>query len=241
MSASPEKTLSLSRAWDEFDSYLFDIDGTLIQSTDAVHYFAFCESLSAVAGRPLNLDGVVAHGNVDEGILRDAWSRAGLAEEVWRPRLAEVRDAMCRFVSERVNDLRVEVLPGVREMLTHLQARGAVLGVATGNLRQIGEAKLRQAGLLNFFEVGGWSDGYGYRHDVFRAAVLLARNRTGGDATCCVVGDTPEDVRAAKANGLPVIAVATGIYSVDQLTAEGPNLCVRSLEELREPNKVAGA
>jgi phosphoglycolate phosphatase len=48
----------------------------------------------------------------------------------------------------------------------------------------------------------------------------------------CVVGDTPEDIRAAKANQLDVIAVATGIFSFDLLTAEQPNLCLRSLEEL---------
>jgi phosphoglycolate phosphatase len=55
------------RAWDEFDAYLFDIDGTLINCRDAVHYFAFCESLTRIAGRPMNLDGVVAHGNTDAG------------------------------------------------------------------------------------------------------------------------------------------------------------------------------
>src|SRR5579875_452703 len=44
---------SLGRAWDEFDAYLFDVDGTLMNCTDAVHYFAFNDAISAVAGRPL--------------------------------------------------------------------------------------------------------------------------------------------------------------------------------------------
>ena len=222
----------LSRPWNGFDAYLFDIDGTLINSADAVHYFAFCESLSEVAGRPLNLDGVVAHGNVDGGILRDAWTLAGVPEAAWRPRLAEVRAAMCRFVTEREGDLQVTVLPGVVAMLEHLRAGGATLGTATGNLQVIGEAKLRRAGLLRFFDVGGWSDGLEYRRDVFRAAVDAMRARIGADARVCVVGDTPEDVRAAKANGLEVIAVATGIYSLETLMAEGPELCLGSLTGL---------
>lgn len=222
----------LSRPWNAFDGYLFDIDGTLLNSTDAVHYFAFCESLSAVAGRPLNLDGVIAHGNVDGGILRDAWMRAGVPETDWRPRVAEVRDSMCRFVAERVDDLQIQVLPGVIEVLTHLRAQGAKLAVATGNLQGIGEAKLRRAGLLQYFDFGGWSDGYEYRRDVFRAAVQGMGAVAGTEAALVVVGDTPEDVRAAKANGLEVIAVATGIYSFDQLEAEAPNLCVRSLTDL---------
>jgi FMN phosphatase YigB (HAD superfamily) len=53
------------RKWDAYDAYLFDIDGTLLTCHDAVHYFAFCEALTALAGRELNLDGVVAHGNTD--------------------------------------------------------------------------------------------------------------------------------------------------------------------------------
>ena len=225
-------TSRLSRSWDAFDAYLFDIDGTLIQSHDAVHYFAFCESLSAVAGRSLNLEGVLAHGNVDQGILRDAWTRAGVPEADWRPRLAEVRAAMCHFVDKRQGDLQIEVLSGAREVLQHLRSRGAKLGVATGNLQGIGEAKLRRAGLLDFFDFGGWSDGHEYRRDVLRAAVDRAHHLVGGTAQMCVVGDTPEDVRAARANGLEVIAVATGIYSFEHLQAEAPDLCLQSLTEL---------
>ena len=60
------------RAWDEYDVYLFDIDGTLLECRDAVHYFAFCAVLDSLAGRPLTLEGVTAHGNTDIGILRDA-------------------------------------------------------------------------------------------------------------------------------------------------------------------------
>ncbi len=81
----------LSRTWDAFDGYLFDIDGTLLNCKDAVHYFAFCDALTEVAGRPLNLDGVVTHGNVDAAILRDAFARGGVDEAVWRPRLDEIR------------------------------------------------------------------------------------------------------------------------------------------------------
>lgn len=223
---------TLSRGWYAYDAYLFDIDGTLMNATDAVHYFAFCDALEWVAGRPMTLDGVVAHGNVDVGILRDAWTLGGVPESVWRPRLDEVRSGMCRFVDERRADLQITVLPGVVSVLEHLRAQGAVLGVATGNLAGIGEAKLAVAGLRRFFQFGGYSDAYETRRDVFRGALEQARALAGEGAGVCVVGDTPEDVRSAHANGLEVIAVATGIYSLEQLQAERPERCVGSLEEL---------
>ncbi len=228
-------TVTYSRDWDEYQAYLFDIDGTLIECTDAVHYFAFCEALTQVAGRPLNLDGVVAHGNVDVGILRDAFQIAGVPDKVWRPRLAEIRTFMCGFVQQRRADLCIRVLPQVREVLAHLRGKGAVLGVATGNLEGIGQTKLEQCRLLPLFAFGGYSDAYEFRRDVFGSALAQARALAGEQASVCVVGDTPEDIRAAHSNQLPVIAVATGSYSYEQLLAEKPERCVRSLADLRNP------
>ena len=220
------------RAWDAYDAYLFDIDGTLLHCTDAVHYFAFCEALESLAGRPLNLDGVTAHGNTDIGILRDALKLANVPETHWRPKIGETQAAMCRFVDERQNDICVTVLPGVVAVLDHLRSRGAVLGVATGNLASIGELKLTHGGLLDRFDFGGYSDAYEFRHDVFKGALKKARALVGAEGSVCVFGDTPEDIRAARANGLDVIAVATGIFSFEELTAEMPDRCLRSLEEL---------
>lgn len=223
---------TLGRGWDAFDGYLFDIDGTLMNCTDAVHYLAFGEALSSVAGRPLTIDGVVAHGNVDIGILRDAFARHGVADAEWRVRLPELIAGMGKFVESRRGELRINVLPQVREVLTHLRSRGALLGTATGNLAVIGRVKLGQVGLLELFDFGGWSDGHETRAEVFRAAAADARARRGDGAALCVVGDTPNDVQAARANGLKVIAVATGIYSYEQLAEEQPDLLVCGLGEL---------
>ena len=188
--------------------------------------------MQALSGRPLNLEGVTAHGNTDTGILRDALELAGVHESVWRPHLPQMRLAMAQFVAKRETELCATALPFVAEVLQHLQRRGATLGIATGNLREIGQLKLKRAGLLDYFKVGGWSDAYEHRTDVFRGAVALMREETRPNAAICVVGDTPADVLAARANHLPVIAVATGVYSQQQLAETHPDLCLASFEEL---------
>ena len=225
-------TKATQRRWDEYDAYLFDIDGTLLHCSDAVHYFAFCEALTALAGRALNLDGVTAHGNTDVGILRDALTLAGIPDDVWRPELAKACQSMCKFVEERKGELCVTVLPQVTEVLAHLRGEGRVLGVATGNLHAIGRLKLERCGLLEQFVFGAYSDDFEYRSDVFTSALSKAQALAGHEAAVCVVGDTPEDIRAAHSNGLDVIAVATGTYTFSELSAELPNRCVRSMGEL---------
>jgi len=222
----------LSHSWDAFDAYLFDIDGTLINCTDATHYFAFCEALQELSGQPLNLDGITAHGNTDVGILRDVLTEAGIPESEWRGRIREACNGMADFVERRSDQLCTNVLPQVLHVLEHLRSRGAVLGIATGNLERIGKLKLQRAGLLDFFQFGGWSDDYEYRADVFGGAIAKARALAGDQAALCAVGDTPLDIRAAHENQLPVIAVATGIYSFEQLQQEQPECCIHSFDDL---------
>ena len=220
------------RPWDTYDAYLFDIDGTLLQCTDAVHYFAFCDVLTRTAGRPLNLDGVVAQGNVAPGILRDALEGAGIAESLWRPRLPQMLNDLSQFVEDRRADLCVDVCPGVVAVLEHLRRRGAAIGVGTGNLERIGWAKLERCGLRPFFSFGGFSDAVEWRRDMIAGAMEKARARAGQKASICVLGDTPSDVQAARDNDLDVIAVATGIFSIEELGAAAPDLLIPSLTEL---------
>ena len=219
-------------SWDSYDAYLFDIDGTLLNEVDAIHYFAFCEALTATAGRPLNLDGVVAHGNVDNGILRDAFTLANIPESAWRPHLQKIQQTMCDRVARDQEKLRLNVLPRVPEVLLHLRAKGAILGIATGNLEAIGRLKLSRAGLLAAFDFGGYSDAFEHRHEVFKAALQQARSLTRASANICVVGDTPADIHAAQANDVDVIAVATGIFSLETLQAEVPTRAVATLADL---------
>ncbi len=63
-------------------------------------------------------------------------------------------------------------------------------------------------------------------------AAKKARELAGPDATVCVVGDTPRDIEAARANQLPVIAVATGNFGFDELFTFRPEVCATSLADL---------
>ena len=178
------------------------------------------------------LDGVVTHGNTDVGILRDAFALAEVPEEKWRAQLPEIRKMLCSFVNDKRQELCVNLLPQVRRVLEHLGNKGAKVGVATGNLEEIGKRKLEAVQILEMFHFGGWSDAFEDRSGVFRAAGEIARLHAGPAATIVAVGDTPADVQAARRNGLEVIAVASGIYRFEELQAERPELCIRSFEEL---------
>ena len=217
--------------WDECDAYLFDIDGTLLHAQGGVHTGAFSSSVQAVLGHPLPIDSVPVHGSTDTGILRDAFRLAAIPDEVWQPRLEEILEIMRQSVLEQRNRMSVTVMPGVLSMLAYLKSRGKRLGVATGNLEQIGWLKIEIAGLRDWFTFGGFSDRHAVRSEMIGQA-LTAGQLAGTHARVCVVGDTPSDIAAAKANSLPTIAVATGVYSYQALLQHQPEVCTTTLEAL---------
>jgi phosphoglycolate phosphatase-like HAD superfamily hydrolase len=220
--------------WDAQNAYLFDIDGTLLRSRDRIHYNAFAESVRHVMGHDLSLDGVTLQGNTDPGILRDAFLLTTLEDGHWRGALEEILKHMRENVAARRGEMNLIRMPAIEETLRYLHSRGAELGVATGNLESIGWLKIETIGLREWFTFGGFSDRYMVRAEMIAHAAELARKRAGAQATVCVVGDTVSDIRAAKANGLPTIAVATGQQSFDVLMELEPEVCASSLEALME-------
>lgn len=218
--------------WDGQDAYLFDIDGTLLRSRDRVHMESFAASVRRVTGFEVTLAGVPLAGNTDTGILREAWQKAGIPSEALEPRLDAILAAMAAEVAERRHEMDLVRMPGVEEALRHLAHKGALLGVATGNLEMIGWIKIERAGLREWFRFGGFSDRFPDRAELIGQAARKARAMAGGQARVCVVGDTPRDIAAAHANQLPVIAVATGHFSFEELLAHRPEACATSLADL---------
>jgi phosphoglycolate phosphatase-like HAD superfamily hydrolase len=219
-------------AWDRQDAYLFDIDGTLLRSRDRVHMDSVAAAVQRVTGFEISLAGVMLQGNTDTGILREACRQAGIPAETLEPQIAAILEAMCHHVAERRHQLDPILMPGIEETLDHLARRGALLGVATGNLELIGWMKIEKAGLREWFRFGGFSDRFPLRSELIGHAARKARELAGEAASICVVGDTPRDIEAAHANNLPVIAVATGHSTFDRLLEHNPEVCTTSLADL---------
>jgi phosphoglycolate phosphatase-like HAD superfamily hydrolase len=218
--------------WREFDAYLFDIDGTLLNSRDEVHLHAFLIAMEELYGRTVGLEGVAVQGSTDPIILLRALEKAGVSEADGRRTLSAALARMCDEVESRADELRPEVCAGVPKLLAELKSAGKLIGVASGNVERIGWAKLRAADIDEYFSFGSFADRNESRTEIFQWGAEEARRRLGEQAKVCFVGDTPADVAAAAACGFPVIAVATGIFSLAELGKAGPQMCIPDCETL---------
>lgn len=228
----PQVFIAPGFVWDAQDAYLFDIDGTLLRSRDRIHVDSFATSVQRVTGFEITLAGIALQGHTDTGILREACNQAGIPPEVLSEHTDAILKAMCASVAEQRQSMQLVRMPGVEEALRHLASRGALLGVATGNLELIGWVKIEEVGLREWFRFGGFSDHFPVRSELIAHAAEKARELAGPHARVCVIGDTPRDIEAARINALPVIAVATGRSSFEELLEFQPDVCATSLADL---------
>jgi phosphoglycolate phosphatase len=173
-----------------------------------------------VHGLP-GLDGRVdTPGRTDAAIVHDLLVSAGVSPEEADARWAEVQAAAVERFSELCPpDLAANVAPGMAELLPALAARGGEfrLSLVTGNLEPIARLKLARAGIGEWFEPG--QGGFGSDHRSRAELPAIARARAGGwpRSRALVIGDTPRDIACARADGVRVVAVATGPFAVEAL------------------------
>jgi phosphoglycolate phosphatase len=218
--------------WRAADAYLFDIDGTLLNTRDGVHYYSFRNVLKNIFGIDASLEGVPVHGNTDVGILRAVIRRAGVSDASFEEKLPLIVQHMSDEVERKSAEIRADVCPSIPELLESLRASGKLLGIVTGNFERIGWAKLTATDLKQYFSFGSFGDKNEMRADIFLHGRKEAQKRLGHGATTHVVGDTPADILAARQAGLPIISVATGVYPLHELAAHHPDLCVPCCTDL---------
>jgi phosphoglycolate phosphatase len=218
--------------WDAADAYLFDIDGTLLNSRDSVHSTAFQHAIRKVLGIEAGIHGVPVHGNTDIGIVRAVLRREGLEDDVVNAHLPHIVEQMCAEVSRNSDRLQPEICPSIPDLIARLEERGKLLGAASGNLEPIGWLKLKKTRLRSRFLLGSFAWPRELRREILAHGVELVRQRLGSGATVCAVGDTPSDIEAARAVGVAVISLSTGVYPFSQLVACAPDACLASAADL---------
>ncbi|MSQ95852.1 MAG: HAD family hydrolase [Gemmataceae bacterium] len=210
---------------------LFDIDGTLLASGDAGKA-ALESAFTEVFGILLRVQ-IPYSGRTDRAIGRDLLRLHDVdpTEEHW----VRLQTAYLARLPDSLNQHNGRVLPGILALLQELQKRENIsIGLLTGNIRKGARVKLGHFGLFDHFAFGGFGDLHYDRDDVAREALAAARAHLGAvmaPERIWVIGDTPLDVRCARAIGAKVVAVATGLHTCEQLREAAPDLALADLSD----------
>jgi phosphoglycolate phosphatase len=214
--------------------FLFDIDGTLVRRTGPHHRQALVDAIRQVTGRETTTEGIPVYGMLDPDILRQMMLVGGIGPDAIDSFMPDVIEAAQNVYQESVPDLRDKRCPGAEALLDELQGRGIVLALVTGNLTRIGWRKLDRAGLHQYFRFGAFGEMAATRGGLARLAIARARweGLINDRSSISLVGDAPQDVLAARENGIRSIAVRTGITPAGDLEACIPDLLLDDLTHL---------
>ncbi len=222
---------------------LFDIDGTLVHTGGAgVKAFAkvFAEEFKAVDG----FEKLKFAGRIDTGLVREFFGYHKI--EATPENFHRFFERYVFWLDHILRQSKCELCPGVWEFIRGLQAlpQPPLAGLLTGNIRLGAEIKLRHFELWDVFQTGAFADDHEERDEI--AAIARQRgSRVLGedleDDQVLVIGDTPLDIRCARAIGAKVLAVATGSYGVDELKLHDPDWAVEELGAVEVGEVVRGA
>ncbi len=214
---------------------LFDVDQTIL-STRGADRRALDMAFEELFGIPDGFADIQFAGRMDLAIVGDALRKWGIDHTRGPGTMARFKDAYLeRFEAVLGSWTEGIEFPGVRQLLKSLDRREDVaLGLATGNFRESAFLKLRKYGFDRFFSEGGFGGDSEERRQVVSLAIQRCQARTGAKYArndIYVIGDSPSDVLAGRANGIRTVAVATGYYSLEELRNHDPTYLFPDLSD----------
>ncbi|MHA1755560.1 MAG: HAD family hydrolase [Promethearchaeota archaeon] len=216
--------------------FLFDVDGTLVNGFNA-HHKAFITAFREIFQVDTIVDMYQYHGSTDLYIIYDILSQFNIPIEKINEKIEEIKNAMINSYKNEVKSDKIELLSGAMESLFYIRDKNEGLGLVTGNLKAIANAKLNQVKISEFFPIGGFGDTSKIREDLVRKAILEANKYyriTFDNSNIFIIGDTPRDIIAAHKANVRAIGIATGKYEKKDLIKENPLYIFKNLKEFNE-------
>jgi phosphoglycolate phosphatase-like HAD superfamily hydrolase len=205
---------------------LFDIDMTLIDTAGAGRN-AMIRSFEDLFSRRNGMESAQFAGSTDSAILREALEHHQMA---WTAEIEEkFRAAYLQHLQTELAkpNPRKRVLPGILQILDILRHHATLkIGLLTGNWQAGARIKLEYFDLYRYFDIGAFSDDSAIRSELPAFAARRFAQKTGetiAPHNVYIIGDTPNDVACSRPFGARSVAVATGLYSVNQLQSTNPD------------------
>jgi len=209
---------------------MFDLDGTLVDSVPDLAT-AVDRMLVELGRKPAGVERVRQWvGNGARVLVRRALA-GGLDHSAVGK--AETEEALVRFLDIYADCHELITLyPGVHELLEALSTAAVELAVVTNKPERFVAPLLEQVGLGGYFRwiIGG--DTLPQQKPDPAALLQVMRLAGVSQEQSLVVGDSRTDVLAARAAGVPCVAVSYGYNHGRPVAEEAPQLVVDSLAEL---------
>lgn len=216
---------------------LFDIDGTLLKAGGIVRE-SMGDALEEVFGTRGGIADASFIGATDLGVVHELMNHEGFSREEINLRFPKLIQTYGPILREKLATWEnFKLCPGVPGILDSLQDRGALLGLVTGNCQVGAAVKLDRGRLTEYFSFGAFGDEttdrarmceFAHKRGEAQAAEEIPKEMV------ILVGDSPNDITAAKAYGIRMLAVSSGWIGAEELSNYNPDWLYPDLSAAQE-------
>ena len=209
---------------------LIDLDGTLVDSLPDI---AFCvdEMLVRLGLEPVGHQRIRGWvGNGIEVLVERALS-GHLDETADAERRALALPLFMELYAQHTSN-RSHVYDGVHEGLEYLQRAGVTLGCVTNKATFYSHKLLAELALADYFSLVVSGDSVAHKKPHPMPLLYACRHFAIEPAAALLIGDSVNDVKAAKAAGFRVVCVTYGYNHGEDIRASNPDALIDTLAEL---------
>lgn len=210
---------------------LFDLDGTLV---DSVPDLAFCLNamLTELALPAASEDDVrMWVGNGAERLVKRALTRRMDGEPEDETLLRRALARLMEIYAENT-DQYSQLYPGVTEGLDYARSLGCPLGVVTNKAERFTVPLMRSLGILDRFDIVVGGDTLPTQKPHPGPLLHCAEHYRAAPARSVMIGDSINDLQAARAAGMRILCVSYGYNHGNDIGTHGPDAILHSLAEL---------
>jgi pyrophosphatase PpaX len=131
------------------------------------------------------------------------------------------------------HDDKIEIFPGVAEIIPYLHSKGHKLGIVTSKLRMTAERGIKYFGLEDYFDTFVTIDDT-KNHKPHPEPIYLALERLQHKdlSNVYMIGDSPFDIQCAHNAGVKSCALGWSVFSKEQLIQEKPHYYLETIKEM---------
>lgn len=216
---------------------LFDIDGTILKLKKYKSRDVFSKTFRDLFNiNILPEDFPDFSGITDLSVIKFIAEKAKIPFESIHDKIEMIWEELFDGLHKLNTPDNVHLFDGVPELIALLDRDPDYqLGLVTGNFRLNAYSKLETFNLHKFFPTGSFGCDNINRNYLPKIAIQRVneyiKKNVFNENNTLIIGDSPKDIECAKFNNIKSLAVATGIFSVEELEFHRPNLLFENLAD----------
>lgn len=209
------------------DLVIFDLDGTLIDSSDDIAW---------AANKSLAFMG---YGEKDTEVIKESigWGVKTLLERLMPGEGEEgIHTARGKFIEYYWEHLNVKttLYPGVLDTLKYLKGVNKKMAIVTNKQIKFSEKILEELAIREMFDMVLGGDSLANRKPHPEPVENVISTLSADKEKTVIVGDSPADCEAGKGAGIFTIGVEYGFRHKSDLIAAGFDILIKDIAELKE-------